>query len=149
MPRSGPPERTQRVGSPAVCESITSISRNEFGSAVMDGFERTSCYVRSIQNELQSTSLGTSMRRSISAQTVNPTITLTINGNAVFVAEGTSVAAALLQAGVAAHESVSGEPRNPLCAMGVCMECCATVNDIKHVRTCQLIAQPGMRVATE
>ena len=89
------------------------------------------------------------MRRSISAQTESPTLTLTINGNAVSVAEGTSVVAALLQAGIPARHSVTGEPRNPLCAMGVCMECCATVDGIKHVRTCQLIVRPGMGVATE
>ena len=88
------------------------------------------------------------MRRSISARIANPTITLTINGSPVSVAEGTTVAAALLRAGVAARKSVSGEPRNPLCAMGVCMECCATVNGVQHVRTCQLIAQPGMGVVT-
>ena len=88
------------------------------------------------------------MHGSISAQTANPTITLTINGSTVRVAQGTSVAAALLQAGVAAHASVSGEPRTPLCAMGVCMECCATVNGVQHVRTCQLIVQPGMEVVT-
>jgi D-hydroxyproline dehydrogenase subunit gamma len=64
------------------------------------------------------------------------------------VVQGTSVAAALLQAGVAAHTSVSAEPRAPLCGMGVCMECCATVNGLQHVRTCQLIVQPGMEVVT-
>jgi sarcosine oxidase subunit alpha len=88
------------------------------------------------------------MRQSISAHTANPTLTLTINGNAVSVAEGTSVAAALLQAGVAAHKSVIGEPRNPLCAMGVCMECCATVDGVQHVRTCQIVVRPGMEVVT-
>jgi sarcosine oxidase subunit alpha len=86
------------------------------------------------------------MLRSISA---NPTVTLTINGSAVSVGEGTTVAAALLQACVAAHKSVSGELRSPLCAMGVCMECCAIVDGVKHVRTCQLIVQPGMRIVTE
>jgi D-hydroxyproline dehydrogenase subunit gamma len=89
------------------------------------------------------------MRRSISAQIATPTLTLTINGGPISVAQGTSVAAALLQAGVAARTSVSGEPRNPFCAMGVCMECCATVNGVKHVRTCQVTAHPGMEVVTE
>lgn len=88
------------------------------------------------------------MHRSISAQITNPTLTLTINGNPVSVVAGASVAAALLQAGAAARLSVSGEPRSPLCAMGVCMECCATVNGVQHVRTCQLVAQPGMEVVT-
>jgi len=89
------------------------------------------------------------MRRSISAQIANPTLTLTINGSPVSVAQGASVAAALLQAGVPARTSVSGESRNPLCGMGVCMECCATVNGVKHVRTCQMPVHPGMEVVTE
>ena len=89
------------------------------------------------------------MRRSISAQIANPTLTLTINGSPVSVAQGSSVAAALLQAGVPARTSVSGEARNPLCAMGVCMECCATVNGVKHVRTCQMTVHSGMEVVTE
>jgi D-hydroxyproline dehydrogenase subunit gamma len=88
------------------------------------------------------------MRRSISTQIAIPMLTLNINGSPVSVAQGTSVAAALLQAGVATRTSVSNEPRSPLCAMGVCMECCATVNGIQHVRTCQVIAQPGMEVLT-
>ncbi len=88
------------------------------------------------------------MHRSISAQIANSAVTVTINGSPVSVAQGTSVAAALLQAGVAARISVSGEPRSPLCVMGVCMECCATVNGVQHVRTCQLMAQPGMEVVT-
>ncbi len=88
------------------------------------------------------------MHRSISAQIANPSLTLTIYGILVSVTQGTCVAAALLQAGVAARKSVSGEPRSPLCSMGVCMECCATVNGINHVRTCQIIVQPGMEVVT-
>jgi sarcosine oxidase subunit alpha len=86
------------------------------------------------------------MLRSISAI---PTVTLTINGSAVSVKEGTSVAAALMQAGISARKSASGELRAPLCGMGVCMECCATVDGVKHVRTCQVIVKPGMKVVTE
>jgi D-hydroxyproline dehydrogenase subunit gamma len=88
------------------------------------------------------------MQRSNSTQTANSTLTLKINGNTVSVAQGTSIAVALLQAGVAARKSISGEPRSPLCAMGVCMECCATVNGVEHVRTCQLLVEPGMDVVT-
>jgi D-hydroxyproline dehydrogenase subunit gamma len=88
------------------------------------------------------------MQRSNSTQTADSTLTLKINGNTVSVAQGTSIAVALLQAGVAARKSISGEPRSPLCAMGVCMECCATVNGVEHVRTCQLLVEPGMDVVT-
>lgn len=75
-------------------------------------------------------------------------IHLVINERPVSVPAGTSVAAALMQSGIAARISVAGEPRAPLCAMGICMECCATVNGIPHVRTCQVTVQDGMQVST-
>lgn len=75
-------------------------------------------------------------------------IHLVINGRSVSVAAGTSVAAALMQSGISARISVTGEPRAPLCAMGICMECCATVDGVPHVRTCQLTAEDGMQVST-
>ena len=77
------------------------------------------------------------------------TVELTLNCKTVVVRRGITVAAALMQAGIATRNSVSGEPRNPLCAMGVCMECCATVNGVPHVRTCQIVIEPGMILVTE
>lgn len=74
--------------------------------------------------------------------------TITINGRKRTVAAGTSVAAALLTAGVASRISVSGEPRAPLCGMGVCMECRATVNGVERQRTCQMVCQESMEVVT-
>ena len=59
------------------------------------------------------------------------------------------MAAALVQAGVPTRQSISGEVRSPLCAMGICMECCATVNGVPHVRTCQLLVEAGMDVITQ
>ncbi|MGA8090633.1 MAG: (2Fe-2S)-binding protein [Terracidiphilus sp.] len=88
------------------------------------------------------------MARSDSAQTEKPQVDLTVNGRLVSVPSGSSVAAALLQAGIALRESLSGEPRSAFCAMGICMECCATVNAIPHVRTCQVVARHGMEVVT-
>ena len=81
-------------------------------------------------------------------QSEKAAIQLFINGKAISVPAGTSVAAALMQSGISARVSVAGEPRAPLCAMGICMECCATVNSIPHVRTCQLTAEDGMQVST-
>ncbi len=87
--------------------------------------------------------------QSFSAQDVKPTaVDLTINGRLVSVPSGLNIAVALLQAGIALRTSVSGEPRGPLCAMGICMECCAKVNGIAHVRTCQVVVQQGMEVVT-
>jgi sarcosine oxidase subunit alpha len=75
-------------------------------------------------------------------------LTLTVNGNRVLIPRGATVAVALLQSRAACRISVSGEPRAPLCAMGICMECRATVDGVEHVRTCQLPARDGMTVTT-
>ncbi len=75
-------------------------------------------------------------------------IAITVNGREVQVAPGTSVAAALLMAGEPSRLSVRGAPRAPLCGMGICMECRATVNGVLHQRTCQLLCAAGMEVVT-
>jgi predicted molibdopterin-dependent oxidoreductase YjgC len=77
-------------------------------------------------------------------------IMLIINGQRVSVKPGTTVAAAVIQAGVMAfRQSVSGEPRGPLCGMGICFECRLTVNGHAHVRSCQVLCEPGMDVRTD
>lgn len=88
------------------------------------------------------------MAQSISTPAEKAVVDLTVNGIPISVRSGSSVAVTLLKAGIAIRESVSGEPRGPLCAMGICMECCATVNGIPHVRTCQKAVQHGMEVIT-
>jgi D-hydroxyproline dehydrogenase subunit gamma len=75
-------------------------------------------------------------------------VRVSINGSAVEVAAGTSVAAAILMAGAAARTSVLGEPRGPFCGMGICMECRATVDGVPQQPTCQMVCQPGMEVVT-
>jgi len=73
-----------------------------------------------------------------------------VNGREVSVAPGTSAAAAVILAGFATcRTSVTGSPRAPLCGMGICFECRATVNGVAHARTCQLICQPGMEIRTD
>jgi sarcosine oxidase subunit alpha len=74
---------------------------------------------------------------------------ITINGRRIQVAEGTSVAAAMIAANQACRLSLLGEPRAPLCGMGICMECRATVNGTPHRRTCQILCTPEMEVVTE
>jgi sarcosine oxidase subunit alpha len=71
-----------------------------------------------------------------------------VNGKRLEVAVGTSVAAAMVLAQEPCRFSVIGEPRAPLCGMGICMECRATVNGVPHMRTCQLVCAPGMEVVT-
>jgi D-hydroxyproline dehydrogenase subunit gamma len=76
-------------------------------------------------------------------------IVVMVNGEAVQVPRGSSVAVALLIAGVASRRSVSGEVRSVLCGMGVCMECRAEVDSVLHSRTCQIVCEPNMQVRTQ
>ena len=73
-----------------------------------------------------------------------------VNGKALLVEENTTVAVALMRAGVLAfRHSVSGEPRAPFCGMGICAECRATVNGVRDRYSCQTMCKPGMAVETE
>jgi sarcosine oxidase subunit alpha len=73
-----------------------------------------------------------------------------VNGQPMLVDAATTVAAAILQSGVYAFRTpVSGTPRGPLCGMGICAECRATVNGIAGEFTCQRLCEPGMRIETE
>ena len=80
---------------------------------------------------------------------MSDSIVVMVNGAPVRVARGSSVAVALLVAGVPARRSVNGSPRSPLCGMGVCMECRAEVNSVMHSRTCEIVCQPDMQVRTQ
>jgi sarcosine oxidase subunit alpha len=73
---------------------------------------------------------------------------ISINGKPVRVAAGTTVAAALMMANEPSRFSVRGEPRMPMCGMGICMECRATVNGVPYRRTCQIECESGMEVVT-
>ena len=81
---------------------------------------------------------------------MNGSVRITINGKPHVVVSGTIVAAAIVQAGIMRfRRSVSGRPRAPLCGMGICMECRATVDGLEHSRTCQLICRDGMDIRTD
>lgn len=69
-----------------------------------------------------------------------------LNGRSTHVHAGMTVAAAILEAGLASRRSVRGEPRQPLCGMGVCYECRASIDGQAHQRTCQILCRPGMTV---
>jgi sarcosine oxidase subunit alpha len=76
-------------------------------------------------------------------------VALRVNGNDITVPPGTVVAAAIRLAGVTRFRtSATGSPRGPLCGMGVCMECCVTINGHEHCRSCQTLCEPGMEVRT-
>jgi len=75
-------------------------------------------------------------------------VTLTVDGIVVQVGPGATVAAAALIAGLQTRVSVSGEPRAPLCGMGICFECRVTIDGAPHQRSCQILCAPGMQVST-
>jgi aerobic-type carbon monoxide dehydrogenase small subunit (CoxS/CutS family) len=76
-------------------------------------------------------------------------VRLTVNERPITVVEGTTVAVAVLTAGQSAfRHSVSGEPRGPLCGMGICFECRVVIDGVAHVRTCQILCRDGMAVFT-
>lgn len=75
---------------------------------------------------------------------------LLIDGIEIEVADGTTVAAAVMSAGRPAfRRSVGGEPRFPLCGMGICFECRVTIDGVRHERSCQTPVREGMSVETE
>lgn len=75
---------------------------------------------------------------------------VSLNGKALKVPAGTTVAAAVFIAGNSSfRRSVSGEPRGPLCGMGVCFECRVTVDGVRHVKSCQMLCRHGMQINTD
>jgi predicted molibdopterin-dependent oxidoreductase YjgC len=77
------------------------------------------------------------------------TIEIVLDGRALRVDAGITVAAALLNAGVVAFRaSRTGEPRAPLCGMGVCQECRVRIDGEPHQRACLAVTRAGMRVDT-
>jgi D-hydroxyproline dehydrogenase subunit gamma len=76
-------------------------------------------------------------------------VTIEVDGVTRRAVVGTSVAAALLNAGAwGFRRSVLGEMRGPLCGMGVCHECRVTIDGIAHGRACLVLVADGMKVRT-
>lgn len=77
-------------------------------------------------------------------------VTLNVNSKAITVERGTVVAVAVIAAGFTSfRRSVMGQPRGPICGMGICFECRVTINGQAHSRSCQIPCQSGMDVRTE
>ena len=76
------------------------------------------------------------------------TFSITLNGEPLEMIAGSTVAAAILQTGATSRTSVLGEPRQPLCGMGICYECRAQIDGKEHRRSCQILCRPGMKVIT-
>ncbi len=75
-------------------------------------------------------------------------IVVHVNGTPVEVDAGSTAAIAAMIAGANCRISVAGEPRFPFCGMGVCFECRMTINGIPHIRSCQVMVEPGMDIRT-
>lgn len=74
---------------------------------------------------------------------------ITINGQDHELEAGLSVAAALARAGVGTfRHSLQGEPRAPLCGMGICQECSVRIDDRDQQLACMTQALDGMSVET-
>jgi D-hydroxyproline dehydrogenase subunit gamma len=73
-----------------------------------------------------------------------------VNGIALDVAGEISLAAALLNAGLAAFRvSVSGDARGPVCGMGTCFECRVTIDGVRNRRACLQVVREGMQVTLD
>jgi predicted molibdopterin-dependent oxidoreductase YjgC len=81
--------------------------------------------------------------------TSNPRLVeIEVEGRAVRVREGTSLAIALMEAGFSSlrQTAISGAPRAPLCLMGVCFECLCDVDGRQNAQSCMIEVAEGMRV---
>jgi hypothetical protein len=77
-------------------------------------------------------------------------VRFTINGRETAAASDSTLAAALLNAGVTSfRRSVNGEPRGPLCGMGICFECRVTIEGHPYQKSCQIFCADGMVVIAE
>ena len=81
---------------------------------------------------------------------VGAQVTIVADDRELRVAAGTSVAAALLDAGVLTfRRSVAGDARGPLCGMGICYECRVTVDGVPLRRACLVPVSDGLRISTK
>ncbi|CAN7293844.1 (2Fe-2S)-binding protein [Acidovorax sp. LjRoot118] len=78
-----------------------------------------------------------------------PTVRIHADGTPLQVAPGTSVAAALAQVPPGrTRTSTTGQPRAPLCGMGVCHECRVRIDGRTRL-ACQTVCTEGMQVHTD
>lgn len=88
------------------------------------------------------------MFKHIEGRAPRSTVQLLVDGRPITADAGDTLAMALLQAGVDVFRTtpVSGQPRAPLCLMGVCFDCLVQVDGRPNVQACQVRVRPGMQV---
>jgi D-hydroxyproline dehydrogenase subunit gamma len=78
------------------------------------------------------------------------TVRVVVNGVEVLMPAGSMVSAAIVKAGATMfRRSVTGEPRAPLCGIGICFECRVTIDGDAHCRSCQTLCREGMDIRTD
>ena len=78
------------------------------------------------------------------------TVAVIVNGVSITMPAGSMVSAAIHKTGITSfRRSTTGEPRGPLCGMGVCFECRVTIDGEEHCRSCQTTCRDGMDVRTD
>jgi len=76
-------------------------------------------------------------------------VTIVVDGQERRVPADVTVAVALLGLGVRAFRtSVHGEPRAPLCGMGICYECRVDIDGVADRRACLVPVVDGLLVRT-
>jgi predicted molibdopterin-dependent oxidoreductase YjgC len=77
-----------------------------------------------------------------------PVVEISVDNQRIIAREGEPLAIALLNAGVVPlrHTPVSGQPRAPLCLMGVCFECLVEVDGVQNVQSCMVQVNAGMQI---
>jgi aerobic-type carbon monoxide dehydrogenase small subunit (CoxS/CutS family) len=74
-------------------------------------------------------------------------VTIVVDGVPHPVAADTTLAAALLNLGIAAfRRDLTSNARGPLCGMGTCFECRVMVDGVANVRSCLEMVRDGMVV---
>lgn len=76
------------------------------------------------------------------------TLSVTVDGRAVQVAPGASVAAAVLAAGWRSirRTPIGGAARGPFCMIGACFDCLAEIDGVSNRQSCLVEARAGMRI---
>ena len=82
---------------------------------------------------------------------MNELVTIRIDGRALAVRAGTTVAAAIEIAtpGRGGRVAMGGARRQPLCGMGICGECRVTIAGLAHRLGCQTPCTEGLEVRTD
>ena len=74
-----------------------------------------------------------------------------VDGRKVAAYKGETVAAALMAAGIRTTNITPRrhESRGICCGIGICYSCTMVIDGVPNMRTCQTLAQPGMRLETQ